>query len=95
MKETNKENGCIFYNFHLANKLGTENDETNLRLYCIMERWESQKHLNDHLQTPHVKKFFEYLSKTNWGPKPPGFELFVCNNMIVSENELESINSKL
>ena len=95
VRETNKEDGCIFYNFHKATKLGSEKKQSNLLLYCIMERWESQAHVNAHMQAPHFKEFFKFMASTNYGPKPPGIELFICNQMIVPENQLQQTKSKL
>ncbi len=45
--ETNKEDGCIFYQMHL-----NVSDPTKL---VVVERWESREALDAHLLTPHLK----------------------------------------
>jgi len=49
--ETNKENGCIFYQMHL--NIG---DPTRL---VVVERWESREALSRHMETPHLKAWRE------------------------------------
>ena len=51
---TLKENGCLSYIFHQAT-----NDPTEFVFY---EQWESEDHLNAHLNSSHMKNFFEEVA---------------------------------
>ena len=46
---TRKENGCISYDAHRSNK--------DPDLWMMYETWESQAHLDAHMQTPHLVDF--------------------------------------
>ena len=47
--ETLKEEGCILYNAYYS----TNNPNT----VCFVEQWESQEHLDKHLETEHIKTY--------------------------------------
>lgn len=50
-KEVHKEEGCIEYQIY-------QKDNANTDLF-VFERWESRAHLDAHLKTVHMAKFFE------------------------------------
>lgn len=47
VRETRKENGCIFYSF--------VQNSSNPTRFVIVEEWESRQHLENHFQTEHFK----------------------------------------
>jgi quinol monooxygenase YgiN len=51
---TLKENGCHSYVFHQSMTDPTE--------FAFYEQWESEDHLNVHLNSVHMKNFFEEVS---------------------------------
>ena len=62
--------------------------------YCIMEKWESQAHLNGHLGVgcdapAHMKEWFKARKEGNWGPEKPGVTIFFCNESIVKDKDLK------
>lgn len=50
-KEVHKEDGCIEYEIYQKNPESTA--------LFVFERWESREHLDAHLKTDHMLKFFE------------------------------------
>lgn len=53
-QEVRKEEGCIEYEIYQKNPKGTD--------LFVFERWESREHLDAHLKTNHMTKFFEKTS---------------------------------
>jgi len=61
-----KEKGCIRY--ELAS------DVYNPDIFLFIEEWESQRHLDEHLECPHM---IAYFAKTNpWQAAPPELTVY-------------------
>ncbi len=55
IEETRKEDGCIYYNL--------VKDKNNPEILTFIERWESEKHLKDHSNTPHFIEIVPQIKK--------------------------------
>ncbi len=54
LEPTRKEDGCYFYDLH--------RDNEDSEFFVYYEKWESEAHLDAHMQTPHIK---EYIAATD------------------------------
>jgi quinol monooxygenase YgiN len=55
IENTRLEEGCIGYKLY--------NDCESHDLFVFVEKWEDEKALNDHMETPHFKNFVENGSR--------------------------------
>mmetsp|Transcript_67000 Transcript_67000/g.106542 ORF Transcript_67000/g.106542 Transcript_67000/m.106542 type:complete len:110 (-) Transcript_67000:29-358(-) len=73
---TNKEQGCIRYNIH--------QDKKNPMKIVMVEEWESQQSLTQHLRQEHVREFNELQQKEQWARKLPS--VYFCGGPLVKLN---------
>ena len=65
---TNKEKGCIRYNIHQDNK--------NKCKIVMIEEWDCQENLDNHLKQPHVKTFNDKSKEQEMAAAKPN--IFFC-----------------
>mmetsp|Transcript_74616 Transcript_74616/g.118769 ORF Transcript_74616/g.118769 Transcript_74616/m.118769 type:complete len:110 (+) Transcript_74616:99-428(+) len=69
---TNKEKGCLRYNLH--------QDKKNQCKFVMVEEWDSQENLSEHLKSAHVKAFGEEKKKQDFDQKPPA--IYFCGGPV-------------
>ena len=55
IEPTRKDDGCIEY--HL------QQDNANPEIFVFVERWQSKKHLQAHLESKHLQNFIKAIDK--------------------------------
>jgi NAD(P)H dehydrogenase (quinone) len=79
--ETWKESGCISYNFVRSKDVSDR--------FVIAEEWQSQDHLDSHLQTPHFQKLVPLMDDMS-----TTISLDVSTNALTVSREIESDRKK-
>ena len=72
---TRSEEGCIQYDLYEQ----SNNEDSSVRKFAMIECWESREHLEKHLSAPHIKSFRE--KNGNKFIKPTNIMLYKSTNL--------------